>query len=183
MHLKVYKEMLEDGHEKAFRRPKNFSETKFANWVQGVYARFREILPELLGTLESAKREYFQGDADERDKASTADGIMGKIYNLTFCLSLSALVDIYTVYKDLTNLLQVTYSLYSKEQLFLGQSCGRLSTSCLSIGWTGSRSDSPTTRAWSCISVPRTVPASCSCPLKGDRGAVLGLSCTRTSER
>ena len=95
-----------EGEEKAFLRPKNFSETKFANWVKAVYSRFRDIYKPLTITLEETKEQCRNGNSTEREKAAKADAVMGKIYNVTFGLSLSALVDIYTVYSDLTNFLQ-----------------------------------------------------------------------------
>ena len=103
----VYHSLVEEGLEKAFLRPKNFSETKFANWVKEVYSRFRDIYQPLTITLEEAKEECRIGVSAEKEKAAKADAVMGKIYNVTFVLSLSALVDIYSVYSDLTNFLQV----------------------------------------------------------------------------
>ena len=57
--------------------------------------------------MEEAKEECRIGVSAEKEKAAKADAVMGKIYNVTFVLSLSALVDIYSVYSDLTNFLQV----------------------------------------------------------------------------
>ena len=102
----VYHTLITEGEEKAFLRPKNFSETKFANWVKAVYSRFRDIYKPLTITLEETKEQCRNGNSTEREKAAKADVVMGKIYNATFVLSLSALVDIYTVYSDLTNFLQ-----------------------------------------------------------------------------
>jgi hypothetical protein len=61
----------------------------------------------LLVTLEEVKIEFRDGDSEQREKASTADSVMGKVYNAVFLLSLSFLVDIYTVYSSISRNLQV----------------------------------------------------------------------------
>jgi hypothetical protein len=58
-------------------------------------------------TLEEVKQEFREGDGDQREKANTADAVMGKVYNVIFLLSLSFLVDIYTVYSEISRNLQV----------------------------------------------------------------------------
>ena len=87
-------------------RPKNFSETKFANWVCDVSVAFRETYPALIAVLEQVKQEFRTGYSTERDKAANADEVQGDIFNYKFALTVSVLVDIYTVYKAITNILQ-----------------------------------------------------------------------------
>ena len=55
------------------------------------------------------KEEYKGGDCNinQKKKAETADKLEGKIYNYMFLLSLSALIDIYSVYSAITNILQI----------------------------------------------------------------------------
>ena len=55
------------------------------------------------------KEEYKGGDCNinQKKKAETADELEGKIYNYMFLLSLSALIDIYSVYSAITNILQI----------------------------------------------------------------------------
>ena len=55
------------------------------------------------------KEEYKDGDcnSNQKKKTETADELEGKIYNYMFLLSLSALIDIYSVYSAITNILQI----------------------------------------------------------------------------
>lgn len=99
---------MEEGEEARVYRPKTFSETKFANYCSEVYRRFREIVPSLLVTMEEVKVEFSSsGDSSQGEKARKADTLMGKIYNATFLLSLSALVDVYRVYSVISTNFQV----------------------------------------------------------------------------
>ena len=50
--------MEEANEDFVAKRPKNFSETKFANWVQDVYASFRETYAALIRVLEEVKQEF-----------------------------------------------------------------------------------------------------------------------------
>ena len=117
--FKLYTEMVEEGREARVLRPKTFSETKMANHVKEVYSRFRQIVPALLCTLEEVKQEWAgSGRSSEgAEKAMKADAIMGKVYNTNFLLSLSALVDIYTVYSSISNNFQVRLLIYKAECL------------------------------------------------------------------
>jgi hypothetical protein len=53
------------------------------------------------------KQDFRNGSSTEKEKATTADEVQGNIYNYTFTLSLSCLVDIYSIYSALTNILQI----------------------------------------------------------------------------
>ena len=100
--------MVERGEEQKVLRPKGYSETKFANYVSQVYERFRDIVPPLLVTLEEVKQEYAGSrESGLADKASKADVVMGKLYNSTFLLELSSLVDIYKEYGAISEILQI----------------------------------------------------------------------------
>ena len=90
--------MIERGEEEKRLRPKGFSETKFTNYLSQVYERLRAIIPPLLVTMEEVKQESMWRELGE--KAQKADTVMGKIYNATFLLEVSALVDIYKVYNE-----------------------------------------------------------------------------------
>ena len=100
--------MVEREEEQKVLRPKGFSETKFANYLSQVYERFRAIIPPLLVTLEEVKQDYAGSkEKDLGEKAKKADIAMGKIYNATFLLQLSALVDIYGIYGFISEILQM----------------------------------------------------------------------------
>ena len=103
----IYTDMVESGLEETVRRPKGFSETKMANYVKLVYVRFREIIHALIVTLEEVKQESQTGDSVQREKAKTADVVMGKVYNTTFMLCLSFLIDVYTVYSGISTNFQI----------------------------------------------------------------------------
>jgi hypothetical protein len=125
MHFfQLYTERVEEGKEARVLRPKSFSETKMANHVKDVYKRFREILPSLMKTLEEVKLEYAcdggaGGGNDGAEKARKADSIMGKIYNARFLLTLSALIDIYSVYSTISNNFQVVNRLaFDRKDIF-----------------------------------------------------------------
>ena len=77
------------------------------------------MVPALLCTLEEVKQEWAgSGRSSEgAEKAMKADAIMGKVYNTNFLLSLSALVDIYTVYSSISNNFQVRLLIYKAECL------------------------------------------------------------------
>ena len=105
--FKVYTEMVETGQESRVLRPKNFSETKMANHMKQVYDRFRDMTPALIVTLEEAKEESYEGDKEQREKARNAESVMGKVYNATFLLSVSSLIDIYTVYSGISTNFQI----------------------------------------------------------------------------
>jgi hypothetical protein len=108
INLQVFTDMVEAGIEEKVLRPKSMSETKFANYIQQVYSRFRTIIPPLLTTLEEVKQDYTDSrDNENSKKAQKADAVMGKVYNVTFLLTLSALVDIYKVLSVVTNAFQV----------------------------------------------------------------------------
>ena len=100
--------MVEREEEVKVCRPKGFSETKFANYLRQVYGRFRTIFQPLIVTLEEVKQEYTSSrDGGLSEKAQKADHVMSKIYNATFLLGLSSLVDIYTVYGHISEILQI----------------------------------------------------------------------------
>ena len=85
--------------------PKTFSETKMANHSAAVYSRFREMVPALLRTLWEARLEYsgVGSGSDGATKVEKATFLLGRVHNTTFLLSLSALVDIYTIYSNIAN--------------------------------------------------------------------------------
>ena len=106
--FKVSQTLKEEGYENfKVKRPLNFSETKFANWAQKVYSTFRDIFRALVVTLSEVKEDNWQGDNHPKKKANTADELEGSIYNYTFLLSLSCMVDVYSVYSRITNILQI----------------------------------------------------------------------------
>jgi hypothetical protein len=120
-YFKLYTEMVEEGREARVLRPKTFSETKMANHAKDVYSRFREIIPALLITLEDVKLEWSSScqSSDGAEKAQKANAVMGKVYNATFLLSLSALVDIYAVYSSISNNFQVVNILaFDRKDIF-----------------------------------------------------------------
>ena len=82
-----------------------FSETRFANHVSKVYKHFKEEFPALVRTLEEAKEQNRDGTQHGKEKATKADQLQSRIYNITFVLSLSLLCDIYAVYAIAANLL------------------------------------------------------------------------------
>ena len=119
-YFRLYTEMVEEGREARVLRPKTFSETKMANHSRAVYARFREIVPALLSTLEEVKQEWArEGGSHDKEKALKADAIMAKIYNTIFLLTLSLLVDIYTIYSIISENLQVVNRLaFDRKDIF-----------------------------------------------------------------
>ena len=67
------------------------------------------MLPALLKTLWEAKIEYsgVGTGAEGAKKVEKATSLLNRIHNAQFLLSLSALVDIYSVYSNIANLLQI----------------------------------------------------------------------------
>ena len=107
--FKVYSEMVEIGLEERVLCPKSFSDTKMANYVKKVYQRTREIVPALVQTVEEVKQTWVKEGkpSGTADKAMKADSVLSKVHNAVFLLSLSALVDIYTVYSSIACNMQV----------------------------------------------------------------------------
>ena len=96
-----------------------FSETKFANSAAVVYFKMREEYPALVITLEEVKEDLFNGNSTERGKAEKAGEVQGGIMNYTFCLSLSALVDIYNIFGSISKILQIINLLpHERYQMF-----------------------------------------------------------------
>ena len=99
-----------------------FSETKFANSAEVVYAKMREEYPALVITLEEVKEDLFNGNSTEKAKADKAAEVQSGIMNYTFCLSLSAVVDIYRVYGSISKILQLINLLpHERYQIFQEQ--------------------------------------------------------------
>ena len=73
------------------------------------YLNFRETLPALVTSLEEVKSLFYNGTSDERQKAKNADDIMQSIYNVLFALTLAVLVDVYSVYGKIAEVLQVQF--------------------------------------------------------------------------
>ena len=109
--FEVCKTMIEEGYETSYKSPKFFSETKFANWVVVIYRDFHTSYPALLRTLEETKANLRAGGEKEREQAATADEVQGRMFNLTFALCISLLIDIYNIYMLITNILQVKQQL------------------------------------------------------------------------
>ena len=104
--FEIFTKMVEKKVEERVLRPKTFSDTKMANHAKQVYQRFRQILPAMLQTLREVMEKYTGGDSDE-DKQLKANDVFKEIHTVTFLLSLSALVDVYTVYALISNNFQV----------------------------------------------------------------------------
>lgn len=102
-------------------RPKTFSATKMANHSAAVYHRFREMVPALLKTLWQVKLEYSGvGRGGEGvKKVEKATSVLNRVHNATFLLSLSALVDIYTIYSSIANNFQVAPCHFLFETIFI----------------------------------------------------------------
>ena len=99
-----------------------FSETKFANSAEVVYFKLREEYPALVITLEEVKEDLHNGNSTERAKADKAAEVQSGIMNYTFCLSLSAVVDIYRVYGSISKILQIINLLpHERYQMFQEQ--------------------------------------------------------------
>lgn len=105
--MEVCKSMILEGYETKYKTPKFFSETKFANWVVEIYKDFRTVYPALLRTLEETKETLSGGGEKEQEQARSADELQGRMFNLTFALSLSFLIDIYNIYSLISKILQV----------------------------------------------------------------------------
>ena len=105
----MFPEMVDKGLEARVLRPKTFSETKMANHASAVYQRFREMVPALLRTLWQARIDYsgVGSGAEGAKKVEKATSLLNRVHNSTFLLSLSALVDIYNIYANISNVLQV----------------------------------------------------------------------------
>ena len=117
-------EELEKNEDFDFKmyRPAAFSETKFANSASIVYTKFRELFPALVITLEEVKQDFHNGNSTEKVKAEKADEVQSGIMNYLFCLSLSALVDIYRVYGAISNILQIINILpHERHDMFKNQ--------------------------------------------------------------
>ena len=99
--------MISEGYDTKYLAPKFFSDTKFANWVVVLYRDFHRVYPALLVTLEEAKERLSEGTEKEREQAIDVDKLQEGIFNLTFALSLSLLIDIYNIYSQIVKLLQV----------------------------------------------------------------------------
>ena len=86
-----------------------FSETKMANHSAAVYHRFREMVPALLRTLWEVKLNYSGkgSGAEGAKKVEKATSLLNRLHNMTFFLSLSALVDIYSIYSSIAKNFQV----------------------------------------------------------------------------
>jgi hypothetical protein len=108
-YFELYSQMVEEKREVKVLRPKTFSETKMANHSAAVYTRFREIVPALLATMEEVRLEYAGagGGSEGSEKVQKAQNLMRRVYNVTFLLSNSALVDIYSIYSFISNNFQV----------------------------------------------------------------------------
>ena len=105
--FEVYKDLEKDS-ESAFKmkRPASFSETKFADHAHEAYDKFRNNFRSLVLTLEKVKEDFREGDSTEKEKAKDADYVQGRMYNWTFALSLSAVTDIYKIYRMISCSLQ-----------------------------------------------------------------------------
>ena len=99
---------LEKDSETAFKmkRPASFSETKFADHAHEVYDKFRNNYQSMVLTLEKVKENFREGVSSERQKSIDADYVQGRMYNWTFALSLSAVTDVYKVYRMISCILQ-----------------------------------------------------------------------------
>ena len=83
-----------------------FSETRFANHCARVYKAFHKDYPALLTTLEDVQLSNAGGNSKEREKAHDASTLKSSIANKKFCLYLSGLCDVYSVFGNAVNILQ-----------------------------------------------------------------------------
>jgi hypothetical protein len=83
-----------------------FSETRFANHCARVYKAFRKDYPALVTTLEDTQIKNAGGNSKEREKAHEASKLKSSIVNKKFCLHLSGLSDIYSLFGHAVNVLQ-----------------------------------------------------------------------------
>ena len=67
------------------------------------------MVPALLRTLWQVRLDYsgVGSGSEGAKKMEKATSLLGKVHNSTFLLSLSALVDVYTVYSNIANNFQV----------------------------------------------------------------------------
>ena len=67
------------------------------------------MVPALLKTLWEVKLEYsgVGSGAEGAKKVDKVTSLLNRVHNATFLLTLSALVDIYTIYSNIANVLQV----------------------------------------------------------------------------
>jgi hypothetical protein len=127
--------MVEEGYDLKCKVPKFFSVTRFANYAKEVYIRFRccyiisletilkinfsenpyfslqlllsrESYPVLVACLEEVKGLHMNGTSDQKKKAETAEDTLNSIYNVKFALSLAVLCDVYSIYSQISVLLQ-----------------------------------------------------------------------------
>ena len=73
-----------------------------------IYVSFWETYPALIRVLEEIQFELKDSTAaEDKTKVAKAASIINEIYNLTFCLTLSGLCDVYKVFSTGVNILQV----------------------------------------------------------------------------